>query len=401
MRKPVVVLGSIAVSALLAVSGVAPAAARVLASAQALTWSVVPTPNRGTGFNGLSAVSCVSAAACMAVGGSQGSSGAARTLAESWDGTRWSVVPTPSRGLGGNALFAVSCLPQGACMAVGDSGIPSGGASGLSRSGEMTLIELWNGARWSLLPSPSPGSTGSFVTGVSCVSDDACMAVGSTQNSSLVVSTLAESWNGTRWSVVPTPSPVPGSDGFDGVSCVTEDACMAVGFSGINATGFHATLAESWNGTRWSVVPSPSPGTRDNYLNGVSCASAGACMATGAAATNSAIGSPLIESWNGTRWSVLPSPSPGTQGTLRFLNGVSCASAAACSIVGYDVPAAGGTTTLIESWDGTRWSVVPSPSPPRSELSGVSCVSAVACTAAGFHFTSENRTLIESGTASG
>jgi hypothetical protein len=110
MRKPVVVFGSIAVSALLAVSGVAPAAARVLASAQALTWSVVPSPNPGTGFNGLSAVSCVSAAACMAVGGSQGSNGAARTLAESWDGTRWSVVPTPNRGLGGNALVAVSCV---------------------------------------------------------------------------------------------------------------------------------------------------------------------------------------------------------------------------------------------------------------------------------------------------
>jgi hypothetical protein len=283
---------------------------------------------------------------------------------------------------------------------VGDSGIPTGGASGLSRSGEMTLIELWNGARWSLLPSPNPGSTGNFVTGVSCVSDDACMALGSTQNSSLVVSTLAESWNGTRWSVVPTPSPVPGSDGFDGVSCATKDACMAVGFAGSSGpTGFHATLAESWNGTRWSVVPSPSPGTRDNGLNGVSCASAAACMATGDAATTSAVGSPLIESWNGTRWSVVPSPGLGGQGT--FLRGVSCVAAAACSIVGYHIPTAGGTNTLIESWNGTRWSVVPSPSPPRSELSGVSCVSAVACTAAGFHFTSENRTLIESGTASG
>ena len=39
------------------------------------------------------------------------------------------------------------------------------------------------------------------------------------------------------------------------------------------------TLIESWNGTSWSLVPSPSRG-KHSYLDSVSCA-AGACMATG------------------------------------------------------------------------------------------------------------------------
>jgi hypothetical protein len=36
--------------------------------AQALTWSSVPSPNRGTGNNLLDGVSCISATACTAVG---------------------------------------------------------------------------------------------------------------------------------------------------------------------------------------------------------------------------------------------------------------------------------------------------------------------------------------------
>ena len=100
---------------------------------------MVPSPNQGVYDSYMDAVSCVSAAACMAVGHYIGGSGALRTLAESWDGARWSVVPTPNRGRGGNALLAASCVLEGACMAVGGFGFPSGGASGLSGSGQGTL----------------------------------------------------------------------------------------------------------------------------------------------------------------------------------------------------------------------------------------------------------------------
>jgi hypothetical protein len=45
-----------------------------------------------------------------------------KTLVESWNGARWSVVPTPNRGSaagGGDGLGAVSCVPAGPCTAVG------------------------------------------------------------------------------------------------------------------------------------------------------------------------------------------------------------------------------------------------------------------------------------------
>jgi hypothetical protein len=69
--------------------------------------------------------------------------------------------------------------------------------------------------------------------------------------------TLAESWNGTSWSLVPSPSPGSFSDELRGVSCTSPGSCMAVGdFEG---TGNQFTLAEAWNGTRWTTVKTPHP----------------------------------------------------------------------------------------------------------------------------------------------
>jgi len=64
---------------------------------------------------------------------------------------------------------------------------------------------------------------------------------------------------------------------LDGVSCVSVSSCEAVGNYSSNSLG--QTLIESWNGTVWSVVPGPGPSVA--YLYGVSCVSARSCKATG------------------------------------------------------------------------------------------------------------------------
>jgi hypothetical protein len=414
MRKWLVVPGSMAVSALLVVAGAASAATvGVPAHALALTWSVVHSPNRGASGNSFDGMSCASKSACTAVGSYLDGIGAQRTLAESWDGTRWSVLHSANRGRtgNGNALFGVSCALPRACMAVGASGLATGGASGLSGGSAsglsidslQTLAESWDGTRWSVLPSPNRGTTGDNFDSVSCVSADVCTAVGAFGNSSDVTRTLVESWDGAHWSVVPNPNPVAAGDGFRGVSCASTDACMAVGFSGSN-NGPLATLTEFWNGSRWSVVPSPNPVSGSNEFNGVSCAGEDACTAVGVSGNSSGVTTTLIESWNGSRWSVVPSPNPGPG--VTWLNGVSCAATDACNAAGYYFTKTGTPRTLIESWDGTRWSVVPTPSPgvENRALNGVSCASATTCTAAGDFFSHAQaafRTLIETGTANG
>jgi hypothetical protein len=368
--------------------GGAPGAGRAgpaVAGAQALTWSVVPSPNRGSSYNDLYGVSCVSAADCMAVGTYEGSTGPFQTLIESWNGTSWSLVPSPNLGTGISQLSGVSCVSAADCMAVGY------GSGGLQ-----TLIESWNGTSWSVVPSPSPGTGSNQLASVSCVSAADCTAVGGTGTQ-----TLVESWNGTSWSVVPSPNRA-GSNALEDVSCVPAPAvsCAAVGLNDSASGKRRTTLIESWNGTSWSVVPSPNwGGTGRSALSGVSCVSAADCTAVGESVSLKRLAT-LIEAWNGTRWSVVPSPTRGNVG--GGLGGVSCVSAADCTAAGVFEQV--GFHTIIEAWNGTSWSVVPSPHlSDASNFGAMSCVPAAGCTAVGSTSSPGHgdRTLIESGPASG
>jgi hypothetical protein len=136
-----------------------------------------------------------------------------------------------------------------------------------------------------------------------------------------------------------------------GVSCVSAAACTAVG-SHENTRKAQRVLAESWNGTSWSVVPSPNAGRVNsaNVLAGVSCVSATACTAAGGYYNwGSGNEKTLVESWDGTSWSVAPTPNAGLPTSFDLLNGVSCVSAAACAAAGYFYGSHSPEKTLIES----------------------------------------------------
>src|SRR5262249_62145284 len=97
---------------------------------------------------------------------------------------------------------------------------------------------------------------------------------------------------------------------FSGLWFVAASPCPAVGEYGQGPFG--KTLVESWNGTQWSVVSSPNPAKVHNFLFAVSCVSATACTATGTHGNRDPLRGTLVESWNGNTWSVVPSPNKGT-----------------------------------------------------------------------------------------
>ena len=309
-----------------------------------------------------------------------------KTLIESWNDSKWSVVRSPDRGTSStlNTLNAVSCIRGRSCVAVGDHA----SNSSLGR----TLVESWNGTGWSVVRSPDRG-TSSTLNAVSCLSGKLCVAVGDYGSNSNLSRTLVESWNGTVWSVMPSPSLVRKQSALNGVSCVSPTSCVAVGNYGSD------TLVESWNGTAWTIVASPTPGSYGG-LSGVSCSSAASCVAVGNYSNGTGSGSSilprtLVESWNGTAWSVVPGPSP----SVAYLYGVSCVSAKSCQAVGDYATRNRLRQTLVESWNGTAWSIVASPSPSTGYLYGVSCVSARACKAVGEYASNQGRgtdALIES-----
>jgi hypothetical protein len=186
----------------------------------------------------LSDVSCTSTSSCMAVGTFlgriQGTKGFQNfTLAETWNGTAWTVVPSPSPKLpaGGAELNSVSCTSSTSCMAVGETLVSHEPGGFLVPH---PLTEAWNGTTWRVVPTPTLTHTGASLNGVSCTSPSNCMAVGSEGSPKKpTLFTFALSWNGTAWKFVPTPAPLtPGGTALSDVSCTSSTSCMAVGYYG-------------------------------------------------------------------------------------------------------------------------------------------------------------------------
>ena len=334
-------------------------------------WSVIQSPNPPGGDVTLEGVSCVSATNCIAVGDDVRNGS---TVVEQSSGQTWSIVDAP-RGVGSHG---VSCVSASDCTAVSP---PS----------------QWNGIDWSITPSSTP-SDGSLAA-VSCVSAVACTAVGlvgndaggSNNGNATAGHTLVEHWNGATWLIIHAPNPSAGGE-LNAVACVSPTDCMAVGNSfgsGGGRTNNKATLVEHWNGEKWSITPSPDRGV----LHAVSCVSVTDCIAVGATG-----GGTLIERWNGQKWSVTHSLTASSGG--GELSGVSCVSATGCTAVGtsVDAPVSGTdvNVTLVEHWNGKRWSIEHSPNPVGGgALDAVSCVSATRCVAVGLSTGGGGRTLVE------
>jgi hypothetical protein len=384
------VCGSSAVVLLLASLSAAPAAAS--------GWSVQSTPDpAGARSSHLQSVSCPSSHVCFAVGYSATGNTAASQLplAERWNGRKWSIQPTARAAYEtSGALLGVSCTSSRLCTAVGE--YYSQGQN------ELTLAERWNGVRWSVQQTQSPaGEMGIQFNGVSCSSRRACTSVGYYITSEGYSEALAERWNGRHWSLQRLPNRgLKTSGGLLGVSCTSSRSCSAVGsyYNPYTQYDNELTVAWRWNGARWELQPTPNPaGAVRSELDAVSCTSSRVCTAVGDSMTSTAYASPsamLAERWNGVRWAIQTTATPRNAGQTPQ-GGVSCSGRRACTAVGsYDDQ----DKTLGVRWNGTRWSVqtTPDPGSGRNALTGVSCPSRRLCIAVGYHATEAGSEITES-----
>src|SRR5262245_44362170 len=320
-------------------------------------WSIVPSPTVGI-VPKLKSVVAISANDVWAVGWTGGKSGPV-TLIEHWDGSTWNVVPSPNPSATDNFLAGVTALASNNVWAVGEFNAPGGN--------QQTLFLRWNGTAWEQVAGENTGPNGVqfFLSAVSAISGNDIWAVGNNSH------TLAEHWNGSSWSIVSTPNAGVGENILNGVSGSASNDVWQVGYFAFGT--WKQTLIEHGNGTDWSIVPSPNTNNRLNELKAVAAVSASNAWAVGNAHSGQAPANQttLILQWNGTNWSIVPSPSPGAAG-LNTLYAVSANSA-------NDVWAVGSYTqtdraqTLVVHWDGTSWGVIPSPnvSGANNELYGV------------------------------
>jgi hypothetical protein len=299
-----------------------------------------------------------------------GGSGGA-PLAGTWNGTTWSETETPS-------------VPESAMSSglVGDScwstkGCMALGYLRLSSEGGHAYADLWNGASWTTELVPAPAETEpitQYLQGVSCASSKACMAVGDINARPNEVIPYAAHWNGKTWNSEPAIMPEESkSANLASVSCATTTSCIAVGWWDKGSKAY--PLSEEWNGSGWKILAAQA-GAERAILKSVSCTAATACTAVGRNEYTS-----LIERWNGKKWTVEATAGIRNEG----LSAVSCASATVCTATG---GSEGGApyVPVAERWDGTTWTAVLTATTGASKqasLYGLACPSVGTCVAAG------------------
>src|SRR5262249_18448936 len=139
---------------------------------------------------------------------------------------------------------------------------------------DRALIEAWDGQRWTIANAPQPGSQRDMLFSAAAASASDVWAVGDQEGADGRFETLVEHFDGARWSVVASPDPGSAGNPLYGVAAAGPDDVWAVGQQ-VGAGGPERSLVEHWNGTRWSVVPSAGNGSASGMLFGVTAGDAG------------------------------------------------------------------------------------------------------------------------------
>ena len=324
---------------------------------------IVPTPSpgvrplqNGVVDDSLVAVSAPAASNALAVGNKM--RGITKMLfGEHWNGTKWTAATIPSPAGRNPTIHSVVDLSRTDGWAVGFTTTPL-------NSTDRTLIEHWNGSTWSTVPSPNPigGTAGNDeLEAVDGVSPTDVWAVGQDFSSNGGgITLLFEHFNGTKWTVFPFPA----STGAQFAQAITTISANDAWVVGSNALA--TTLAVHWNGKTWTIVPTPTPQDGPspiNNLTGVSAVSPADVYASGfeGNVNNQNFDKPYVLHWNGSAWSLVTLPNAGGEGSQLF--GVTALSAGDVWAVGHTQESDGAILTLGEHFNGTAWSIAPTPDP--------------------------------------
>jgi hypothetical protein len=310
-------------------------------------WSHFTTPNGSDGYNQLTGVAAVATDDVWAVGDSGNA-----TLSIHWDGSQWTTVSTPSPGFT-PTLRAVSAPSSTNVWAVGDIGNGT--------EGSLTL--RWDGAQWNVVPSPNPQMNFLNLTGVTALSASDTWAVGVYDVRGNWRS-LTMHWDGSDWTVVAAPSPDPVINVLYGVAASSGSDLWAVG-----SAGGAGSLAVRWDGSAWTRSLTPNEGTGNNVLKAISVHSAQDMWAVGDAQDRS-----LTLHYDGSDWTIIPSPN--RQYGVRLEDVVAIGANDAWAVGWSGSPSSLDDESVAMHWDGTAWSIVPTPQPGGADVDRLLAVDA-------------------------
>jgi len=341
VRRPAFVVAAAASAALLAA---APAVA-------APNWTIVSSPNPSPALNGLDGVFARTATDAWAVGqvgetaNTEGNAG----LALHWNGTAWTSVPVPDPQFRNERLFAVDGTSANDVWAVGAA------ATAQNQVPREVFALHWNGTAWALTPVQT-GPTGTARGGLNAVAaiSPTNVWIGGRSRSGNV---LIEHWNGTAWTVAPTPAV---NSTINDLAVVSPTNIWAVGGGLVNADGTRTALIMHYDGSSWQRVTNqvsvPANFVAHRGLFGITALSATDIWAVGTATDRLSVDQPVIQHWNGTRWTRVAAPAAPANTSHQDLNGIAAVSATEIYAVGDITNATDATSSgMVLRWNGTAW----------------------------------------------
>jgi hypothetical protein len=323
-------------------------------------FQVVHTPNDNFN-NGLQAASASSPNDIWAVGES--------TI--HYDGTTWTAYPAPSM-LGNNTGYLAGVVDISPTLAW------AGGTINVGESNPGQIIEQWNGTEWTVAQGPTfaAGDQPSIKAMASTSAND-IWAIGSLLgNDEQQLYYLFEHYDGTQW----TANTMVSGDAFlFGASADATNDAWAVGFKGPENDNSLA-LVMHYDGKNWKEMSAPSVGSGANQLNGVLALAPNDVWAVGfstpEAPPKEVATLNLIEHYDGTSWSIVPSPNVGPNSIYQSnrLFGLTANSPTDIWAFGsyFAASGSGWQMTLLMHWDGTSWTIQPSPNPTKKSADFIS-----------------------------
>jgi hypothetical protein len=330
-------------------------------------WSVVPSYSFGSLDNILAGVSAASTTDAWAVGTYYPSgSGVLATLAHHFDGTRWTAFPLPNVGAQENTLLAVSMPSPGLAWAVGYF------VNGKFQ--QQTLIEHFDGTVWSVIPSPSPGAQQDILYGVAAITDSDVWAVGGEQDSNGLWHTLTEHWDGSAWSVLNAVDAGVNGNQFYAVKAIATHDIYAVGQQAGPGFPNHA-LIEHWDGKSWSIVSGPSDPSASALPLGVT-ATASSVTLVGQQETDTTPYTTYVAAGAPNGLSIQTTPNAGAGENDLFA--VAIADDGSTWAAGWEIdPTTGNHEPLVLQGLKGVWSLIQSPSFAAGSDSGFAAITAI------------------------
>lgn len=281
-----------------------------------------------------------------------------------WDGGGWRHLPAPNVADFEYTLAAVDAVSPHDAWAVGSGHALPPGWDSITMT---AVIAHYDGTVWSVSPTPAPPPGYSYIlTNIDMLSATDGWAVGwkAAFGGPTSWQPLVMRWQDRRWVEVGLPS-LPGGDVMlQGVQARAGDDAWAVGHQGNSALVMH------FDGTSWNQIGVPRGGVdgAGNDLRAVAAVSARDVWAVGAACGSASDPEdlscrPLVLHLSHGRWRVVA--TAGDSGT--HIVDVAVRSTNDVWLIGYDNGSVGGQdANHVERWHGRGFTTVPADPGPSA-----------------------------------